>query len=136
MKTDDQHKCLGMSSLLLLSLVFTAVALTSCDGEEPLCVGYFITVGSRDPHEPNVPNDEKIFFITRVMNDSIRAVYPKPNQVGDDKAVLNACANVYRYYRTEHPEYFAGGYTVARLHRGWMRDGVIKSSSVIAMWNF
>ena len=121
---------------LLLSFALTSAALSSCNGEEPLCVGYFITVGSRDPHEPNIPSDEKIFLVTRIMNDSIRTVYPKPSKDGNDKAVLRACANVYNYYRKEHPEYFVGGYTVARLHRGWMRDGVVKSSSVIAMWNF
>lgn len=122
--------------MLLLSLVLTAAALSSCNGEEPLCVGYYLTVSSRIPQESFVAKDEKVYVITRIMQDSIRTVYPKPNTTGDDSAVLNACSNVYRKYRSEHPEYFVGGYTVVRLHRGWMSGTVIKSSSVIAMWNF
>lgn len=122
--------------MLLMSVVLTAVSLTSCNEEEPLCVGYYLTVGSRNPQESFVPKDEKVYVITRIMQQSIREAYPKPNTTGDDRAVLNVCNNVYRKYRTEHPEYFAGGYTVVRLHRGWMSGTVIKSSSVIAMWNF
>lgn len=125
------HLCL---SILLPNLAF--IAMTSCNKEAPLQVGYFITVGGKTPQDSFIPKDEKVYLITRIMNDSIRAVYPKPNQTGNDQAVLRICNNVYRYYRTEHPEYFAGGYTVARLYRGWMQDGVIKSCSMICMWSF
>lgn len=122
-------------SILLLSLV--SVAMASCTEEAPLQVGYYITVGGRTPQDNYViPKSEKVWFITHVMQDSIRAVYPKPNQTGNDKAVITACNNVYRYYRVTHPEYFGGGNVVARLYRGWMRDGVIKSSSFISMWSF
>ena len=121
-------------SILLLSLV--CVATASCTEDAPLQVGYYLTVGGKTPQDNYVPQSEKVWFVTHVMQDSIRAVYPKPNQTGDDRAVLIACTNVYRYYRTEHPEYFSNGYVVVRLYRGWMRDGVIKSSSMMAMWSF
>ena len=136
MRTVRQHQCLLRPSLLLLSLSLMAVAVTSCNDEEPEGVGYYITVGTKSPQDSYVAHDEKVYLITRVMQDSIRAVYPKPNPTGDDQAVLNACNNVYRQYRVEHPEFFTGGYTVARLHRGWMSGTVIKSSSVIAVWSF
>lgn len=134
MKSDFHHKRRWLPSMLL-ALALIAVPLSSCEDEEPLCVGYYITVGTKSATDTYIPHDEKVYLITHVMQESIRTVYPKPNKTGDDKAVLVACTKVYTKYRAEHPEFF-NGYTVARLHRGWMSGTVIKSSSVIAMWSF
>lgn len=113
--------------MLLLSLVFIAVALSSCHDDEPAYIGYFISVSSRDF------SNEKTVEVIRAMQDSIQAAYPKPNANGNDNAVIRACSNAYRYYRDEHPEYFDGGRT-AYLYRGPVKGTVFLTSSVIATW--
>ena len=127
-------RALSLSALLLI-LTVTALPQTSCSGDEPLRAGYFISVGTKSGKGGFIGREEKVYIIIGAMQDSIRAVYPKPTKDGDDNAVLVACNNVYRLFRQEHPEYFSG-YAMIRLHRGWMKDDVIKSSSVIMTWTF
>lgn len=113
--------------MLLLSLALMTVALSSCHDEEPMCIGYYISISSQEGC------DEKTIEIIQAMQKSIRSAYPKPDTNGNDKAVIRACSDAYRFYKVEHPSYFDGG-TTARLYRGWMQGTVFKSGSVIATW--
>ncbi|MBQ6166754.1 MAG: hypothetical protein IJK41_04895 [Muribaculaceae bacterium] len=128
MRTNFRHRPHWQLPTLLLSLALITVAATSCNKEEPLHVGYFITLDGY-----GMRNDKTV-VILRAMQDSIHAAYPKPDMTGNDKAVIRACSNAHSYYRVNYPEFFEG-FTSARLHRGWMSGTVFKSNTVIAMWN-
>ena len=119
--------------MLLLSYTLLTPALTSCGSDETEGIGYYISVGSKGAIGGYISSDEKVYELSRAMQDSIRSVYPKPNAKGDDSAVLTVCNNLYHAFQSENPDYFTG-HLVVNLYRGWMRDGVIKSSTLLMTW--
>ena len=123
------------AAAILLTILSIAMTATSCDKDEPMKVGYYFTVNNREYQKEMAPRDDKAYIVIHAMNDAIKKVYPKPSVNGNDDAVIRVCNDVYQQYRQDHPDYFSNFY-IAKMYRGWMTDGVIKSSTVLATWSF
>ncbi len=125
MRNEHPHRRSWWITALLLSLALALPSLSSCNKEEPMWVGYYLSVSNT--------YDEYVTLITRTMRDSIRAAYPTPTMAGNDEAVIRACSNAHHILKVHHPEYFSGVID-AHLYRGRMVDGVVKNSTPIASW--
>ena len=124
--------------LFPLLLLVSSSVLVSCDkSDEPtITVDYFFMIASKPPDYEPVPKSEMVYTVTGVMKDSIRKVYPKRTDDGDDSAGVAVCANVYRRYLTEHPEAAKFFYCEAKLNRGRMRGDIVVSYTTVKRYNF
>ena len=129
------------SILRLLPALFVGVVvlspLSSCDDDTPEPkVEYYFTIASKPPDYSEVPKDEMAYVITRIMNDSIKRVYPKPTVEGDDYAVLAVCDRIYYRFREQHPEAVQHFYCVATMHRACKAGSIIRLDTKIRYYDF
>lgn len=121
--------------LMLLSLFFvgTAVAFTSCGDDEPTTevIDYYVNVEEEFLVDGSTLHTDRYFNPVKRMQDAIRKVYPTPNAVGADDAIIAACDK-------EHGEYismYAGQsqHMTCLLHvvKVLKRGGIVKQSETL-----
>lgn len=86
--------------LFSLLLIGTMASLTSCGNDEPssTTIDYYLEVEQEFLVNGSSTIAQQYFSPINRMKETIRKVYPTPNQQGDDSAVLAACDKEYQEY--------------------------------------
>lgn len=125
--------------LVLVSVVIVVLSslLSSCEDDTPdPKIDYYFTIASKPPDYYPVSRDDMVYVITRIMKDSIKAVYSKRTLDGNDKEVVQVCDRIYYRYRDEHPEAYKYFFCIATLHRACMTGTVIRKDVKIRYYDF
>ena len=117
-----------------------SLSLTSCGSDEPETNGivYYIEIEEEFLVDGSVNHTDryKNHNPITMLREAIQNVYPEPNSVGSDEAVIMACDEVYaRFY-----EMYTGKENhltcVVNLIKGRMESGIIRQSELLKTYNF
>ena len=135
---DKQEYIKVLRCMLALLVGFVMLSLmSSCEDDNPEPkIDYYFTIASKPPDYYPVTKGDMAYVITRIMRDSIKAVYPKPTLEGNDFEVISVCDRVYQKFREDHPDAYKYFYCVATLHRARMNDMIIRTDSKIRYYDF
>ena len=75
--------------------------LSSCGSDEPdaKTIDYYLEIEEEFLVDGSTDHTDRYYSPITLMRESIRRVYPTPDQVGNDEAVVQACDETYdRFY--------------------------------------
>ena len=127
---------------IALIAVCSLFCMTSCDNDdEPkvMTVNYYLSVLSKYPIYrrgglPPAPKEDMIGKITTQMRTCIEEVYPNPDTLGNDYAVLVRCDELYRQYLESG--YKANTECKVVLYRAKMSGTIVRNSKPLKTYFF
>lgn len=135
--------------LLGLSLLFfPLMSLTSCGNDEPdLMVGYYLSINSQVGYMATTENEEQgtmsdsnygnvLYTTITKMRQALHNAYPIASKDGNDVAVLSACDNIYREYKSMYGALEKNTICVAKIYRARMDGEIVVSSKTLTVYHF
>lgn len=133
--------------LPLLALLFSCLLLVSCGSDEPNWnVGYYLSIQSQvklslsdeDESQGTSPAQtvDVLSNTVRRMRDALKEAYPYDTRTGDDAAVLVACGDIYKDYKTSYADKEGHIVCVLTLYRTKKDGDVVKKSTALATYHF
>ena len=123
--------------LLSLTIIMATVMLSSCgkDDEPSSTIDYYIEVEEQFLVNGAVDHTDRYYSPVTMMKEVIRNVYPEPNAIGDDDAVIKACDELQERYISMYKN--KGEHLTCLMHlvRAHKSGDIVKESERIKTYN-
>ena len=136
-----------LSSLMMILLTGTMMALSSCGGDEPdWLVGYYLAINSQtrislsEEDESQGTSSQPIADVLSntivQMRTALQEAYPENTNKGNDAAVLTALDEIYKRYRTMYGGEEKNAVCIVKLYRASMDGEIVKKSTALKTYRF